>query len=273
MRLKELTLQKKNKELAYNIQQNYLIFTSFILLLTIIILITLVFFYRRNKTKNKLIIFQNSELEKFSKQINESLVEKSLLLKEIHHRVKNNLQIIISLLGIEAKEGKAKNITEFLEVSETRIQSIALIHQSLYENDQLNRINFEHYLEQLVGYLESILRTSTNNISIQIKAKNVFLNIETAIPLALLVNELLTNTFKYAYPNQEKGKVKITIEQIAEYEFKLVYFDNGIGFDESQETNQSFGINLVKMLAKQLKGTLVKVPTKGTKYSLMFKNI
>jgi two-component sensor histidine kinase/tetratricopeptide (TPR) repeat protein len=273
LRLKEITLQKKNKELAYNIQQNYLIFTSFILLLTIIILIKLVFFYRRNKTKNKLIIFQNSELEKFSKQINESLVEKSLLLKEIHHRVKNNLQIIISLLGIEAKEGKTKNITEFLEVSETRIQTIALIHQSLYENEQLNRINFKHYLEQLVSYLKAALSMEAENISIQIEVKNIFLNIETSIPLALIINELLTNTFKYAYPNQKRGKVKITIEQISEYEFKLIYFDNGIGFDENQETIQSFGMNLVKMLTKQLKGNLVKARTKGTKYSLMFQNI
>lgn len=99
------------------------------------------------------------------------------------------------------------------------------------------------------------------------------MNIETSIPLALIINELLTNTFKYAYPNQEKGKVKITIEQISEYEFKLIYFDNGIGFDENQETTQSFGMNLVKMLTKQLKGNLVKARTKGTKYFLMFQNI
>lgn len=273
LRLKELTLQKKNKELAYNIQQNYLIFTSSILLLTLIILIILVYFYRRNKIKSKLITFQNNELEKFSEQIKESLIEKSLLLKEIHHRVKNNLQIIISLLGLEAKEGKTKNITEFLEVSETRIQTIALIHQSLYENDQLNRINFNNYLEQLVSFLKAALSWEMDNITIQIEVENIFLNIETAIPMALIVNELLTNTFKYAYPNQEKGKVIIAIEQMSEYEFKLTYFDNGIGFHENQETTQSFGMNLVKMLAKQLKGNFVKVRSKGTKYTLVFRNI
>jgi two-component sensor histidine kinase len=112
-----------------------------------------------------------------------------------------------------------------------------------------------------------------DNITIQIEVENIFLNIETAIPMALIVNELLTNTFKYAYPNQEKGKVIIAIEQMSEYEFKLTYFDNGIGFHENQETTQSFGMNLVKMLAKQLKGNFVKVRSKGTKYTLIFRNI
>lgn len=148
-----------------------------------------------------------------------------------------------------------------------------MIHQSLYENEQLNRINFKHYLEQLVSYLKAAIGMEVENISIQIEVKNIFLNIETSIPIALIINELLTNTFKYAYPNQEKGKVKLTIEQISEYEYKLIYFDNGIGFDENQETTQSFGMNLVKMLTKQLKGNLVKARTKGTKYSLMFQNI
>ncbi len=210
------------------------------------------------------------ELESSKGQLSKSLHEKEILLKEIHHRVKNNLQIIMSLLNIEAQEGTTKTIEEFLEISESRIHSMAMIHQSLYENNNLDSIVFQQYLEQLVSHLATIMGVNNNAIAFQIEAKDILLEIETAISLGLIVNELLTNTFKYAFPNQEDGKVGISIQQIAENEYELIYSDNGIGYDTAEQTNVSFGLELVKMLVKELKGTVVKVPIAGTKYSITF---
>jgi len=178
----------------------------------------------------------------------------------------------MSLLHIQAKEGKIKDIGAFLEISESRIQTMSLIHQNLYESKAVDRIAFQKYLMQLIAYLKMAMDLS-DRIVFEVAAEKIHFEIETAIPLGLVVNELLTNTIKYAFPNQESGLVCISIEQITENEFTLAYSDNGIGFDTSQDENQSFGMDLIKMLVKQLNGTVSKLPFEGTKYLITFTKI
>lgn len=213
----------------------------------------------------------NEQLKTSKLQLSQALSEREMLLREIHHRVKNNLQIIMSLLKIQANEGNSKNIEDFLEISESRIQSMALIHQSLYEHSNLDSIVYQDYVEQLVSHLMSAMGSKNDTIAFQIEAKNIFLEIETAISLGLVLNELLTNTFKYAFPKQQAGEVNISIVQLAENDFELIYSDNGIGYNPAEQTAPSFGLELVRMLVKELKGTLVKVPFSGTKYCLSFR--
>lgn len=263
----------------------YEIFWIWILLiLSILILLYIVYRIGLNANKKRKILLRekiaekrlellgnSEELEMSKKQLSKSLKEKEILLKEIHHRVKNNLQIVMSLLSIEAHEGKSKKISDFLEISESRIQSMLLIHQSLYENNRFDSIVFQLYLEQLVANLKGIMGVKVANIEFKIDAKNVFITIDTALPLGLVINELLTNTFKHAFPNQRKGEVEIKIYQISETEFELIYSDNGVGFDANQNVSQSFGMDLIRMLVKQLKGTVYLEPFKGVKYRFPFK--
>ncbi len=261
-----IELKRENEELKKDIafqKEKYVLLIA--ILFCFLLLFVYYFAYLKSKSKIKKIQEKNDTIK-----LKNSKIE--LLLREIHHRSKNNLQIIMSLLHIQAKEGKIKDIGAFLEISESRIQTMSLIHQNLYESKAVDRIAFQKYLMQLIAYLKMAMDLS-DRIVFEVAAEKIHFEIETAIPLGLVVNELLTNTIKYAFPNQESGMVRISIEQVTENEFTLVYSDNGIGFDTSQDENQSFGMDLIKMLVKQLKGTVRKIPFEGTKYHITFNPI
>jgi PAS domain S-box-containing protein len=198
-------------------------------------------------------IYQQQQAEA---QLTASLEEKEVLLKEIHHRVKNNLQIISSLLYLQSDNIKDKATQEMFKDSQNRVKSMALIHEQLYQTDNLARIDLAEYIERLSNHLSRSWRA--NHISLQLKIDPLFLTIETAIPCGLIINELLTNAMKYAFPGGEGGQIWVQMQAGEDNQLTLSVKDNGVGFPKEINFRRprSLGLTLVTTLVKQLKGTI-----------------
>lgn len=206
--------------------------------------------------------------------IENSLVEKDSLLKEIHHRVKNNLQMVSSLLSLQTKNTKSKAAIEALEEGKSRVKAMALIHQKLYQNDDLSVIEMQGYIESLINSIQSVYKKGGHNINITIDAEGVELDIDRAIPFGLVLNELVSNSFKYAFPeDDENGKIYIHIRKNAEQGF-FEYTDNGVGLpeDTDERANASMGIRLMNRLVNQLQSTLnIDKTSEGVRFWFNFK--
>ena len=186
-----------------------------------------------------------------------SLKEKEVMLKEIHHRVKNNLQIISSLLNLQAAKIKDKDDLELFNESQYRVKSMAMIHELLYKSKELGKIDFTEYLNKLISSLRHSYSLK-RNINFRINVKDVFLDIETAVPFGLIINELVTNSLKYAFPHTKNCEITIDVKQTNKENLRLVYADNGIGIPDRInifETN-TLGLRLVNILIQQLGGSL-----------------
>ena len=238
------------------------------------------FGYRKNRRKNKvlkeqndIITIKNTEIETSQELLKKSLKEKELLLKEIHHRVKNNLQLIMSLLNIQARQGEYSDINDFIEKGQSRIASMALIHQNLYQRENLDKVNFQDYLENLVENLKNTFNDNDSKVVFELKAKDSFFDIETSIPLGLIINELICNALKHAFPNDLEGKIVIALEPKEEHRFELILNDNGIGITNAPKSKKSLGLELVNLLVAQLKGTINIENTFGTSYKINFQEI
>ena len=207
-------------------------------------------------------------------QIKKSLIEKEILLKEIHHRVKNNLQIIGSLLNFQTKYIKDKDALEKFKVSQNRIKSIALIHEKLYQTKNVSRIEFTSYVKSLVTHLFTVFGTDANQVSFKINANNTFLSVDNAIPCGLIINELVTNSLKYGFPDGKTGEVCIDLEY-KNTNYFLTISDNGAGIsdDINIENTGTLGMQLVKTLLIQLNAEMTMDRTNGTKYTIVFSNL
>lgn len=205
--------------------------------------------------------------------IKTSLKEKEVLLKEIHHRVKNNLQIISSLLELQenyvSEDATAVNV---LKESQNRVLSMAMIHEMIYQSHDLNQINFSEYIISLTSYLSNSYGKS--NITTNINVEQIYLNIETSIPLGLLITEIISNSLKYAFPEAEKGNITVKLLPKVE-EHEVIISDNGIGIPPNIDFNNqsTLGLRLVKSLINQLNGTIKLDRTNGTKYNITFKEL
>ncbi len=212
-----------------------------------------------------------TELKKAEDKIKASLNEKELLLKEIHHRVKNNMQIISSLLSLQSKYIKDDLTIQVLKESEVRIKAMALVHESIYLSDNLSSIPFQSYIQRLVE--EIITNYSIQSVTPRFKIDDIILNIETAIPCGLIVTELVTNSLKYAFLG---GEGIITVEFTRELDrLKLMVSDNGVGIPDSvlHGKPDSLGLLLVKMLVNQLEGELEIDNSNGTSFRIIFKEL
>ncbi|MDZ7261537.1 MAG: ATP-binding protein, partial [candidate division KSB1 bacterium] len=217
-----------------------------------------------------------TERKQAEDQIKASLKEKELLLKEIHHRVKNNLQVISSLLNLQAGYIKDTQALELFQESQNRIKSMALIHEKLYRSQNLAKIDFKEYIHNLTNYLFRSYRAFSNNIVPKIKVDNIYLGIDTAIPCGLIINELVSNAMKHAFPAGKTGKIWINFSATTNrrHSDKLVLSvrDNGVGFprDLDFRNTESLGLQLVNTLTKQLKGTIELDRSRGTKFKITF---
>ncbi|WP_339713259.1 sensor histidine kinase [uncultured Kriegella sp.] len=218
----------------------------------------------------------------FSQQSNRQIknIEKQrmaieILLKEIHHRVKNNLQVITSLLALQSmgiKEQKIKNLFSDLQ---NRVTSMALSHEMLYQTNDLQRIDYEAYIRKLVNGLINSMKEREHEIDVQVDINNIYLNIDTSIPLGLIINELVTNSLKYAF-KEDNGMIKIAIENLDDKNFRLEIGDNGVGFTNIPKKGKksSLGLTLVQKLTIQLRGKIEKDNSKkGTNYIINFQEI
>ncbi len=203
-----------------------------------------------------------------------SLAEKELLLKEIHHRVKNNMQIISSLLHLQSSRIVDTEAALVLRESEHRVKSMAMIHEALYRSDDLARIDFEKYIHDLTRNILLSFGSSLNNVSLNVNIKEKYLDIAIAIPCALIINELVSNSVKHAFPDDRPGEITISFIAVSEDIMELSVSDNGIGVpdDFDLKESESLGLKLVTRLAeRQLNGALSLELTDKTKYMIRFK--
>ncbi|HEY3249763.1 MAG TPA: PAS domain S-box protein, partial [Ignavibacteria bacterium] len=205
-------------------------------------------------------------------ELKSALYEKEILLKEIHHRVKNNLQIISSLISLQSNNTSSAS-TDFLQQTQDRVRSMALIHEQLYTSANIRSIDFEKYIKQLLSYLFSVYQNNGRSISYKVNTNKIELDPDTAIPMGLITNELVSNALKYAYKGKEKGKIEISIEPHDEINLKLTVKDDGIGLPEGFNLYNlnSLGLNLVEMLVNQLEGKWEIINKHGAKFVIIFK--
>lgn len=213
-----------------------------------------------------------SERKQAEKQIKKSLQEKEVLLKEIHHRVKNNLQVISSLLYLQSNKAVDGQTIELFNESQNRIRSMALIHEKLYQSEDLVNIDFTEYIKSLISYLFNSYKPKLNVINIQVNVAGVLLSIDEAIPCGLIINELISNSLKHAFPDNRKGKIKIKMTSNKQRKVTLTVEDNGVGFPEDLESEktETLGLKLVNNLTNQLTGTIKHLNTNGTKFMITF---
>ncbi len=269
LKLKE---QAKNIQLANQLKNIY--FAIIIILIFVATTILIFIVYRNSRKNNKALKNKNEIIVEKNKLLQKAISEKDLLIREIHHRVKNNLQLVMSLLNIQSRKNKNKEINEFIEKSQVRINSIALIHQNLYNSPNLSKVNFNDYLEQLLSSIISIQTDKTDKINFNINTNKISFDVQTAIPLGLILNELISNSLKYAFPNDEEfGQINISLIDEGKNEYCIFYEDNGIGYSDSEIKSSSIGIKLVTLLTEQLNGNISHSNDDGTKYKITFTEI
>ncbi len=253
--LKESTIKLQETELAQqSTRQTIILIIAGFLLLFILVLYRN---YKNNKEKNALLEKQNQE--------------KEFLLKEIHHRVKNNLEIVSGLLALQSAQLKDDNAINVMQESQNRVQSMSMIHQKLYQGTNLSTIEMKDYFNNLGTHvLDSFGMVQQVDIVYEMAALE--LDVDTAIPLGLIVNELLTNALKYAFPDNRKGEVKLALEQKTDELLYLEISDNGIGQNINKAAaGTGFGMQLVNLLCQQLQGKMSRLRQKGTSISFEFR--
>jgi PAS domain S-box-containing protein len=215
-----------------------------------------------------------TERKEMGEKIQKSLHEKEMLLKEIHHRVKNNLMVISSLLNIQSKYIKNKDDLDIFQESQNRAKSMALIHERLYQSTDLKRINFGDYIRTLGTDLFYTYVRDPSLITLNMDVDDLMLDINTIVPLGLIVNELITNSMKHAFPDGRNGEINIDFHK-NNAEFALMVEDDGIGFPEDLDftKTRSLGLQLVNSLTEQIDGKVELDRNKGTCFTIMFREI
>jgi len=238
---------------------------------------SMLFYNSKQKQKsNNLLSLKNEEIAEQNMVIQKSLEQKEILLKEIHHRVKNNLQIISSLLNLQSKKIKDDNVLASINEGRNRVEAMSLIHQNLYQNEEVASINMQNYLEQLMNYLSSSFKSDAKDINYEIHAHDLLFDIDTAIPVGLIVNELVSNAYKHAFNSRDNGVIYISLSSDENGKYLLKVEDDGIGItkDLNDRKSNSLGMKLVKSLGvKQLKGDLSIENRNGAYISLSFNDL
>ncbi|MCM4151341.1 histidine kinase [Arenibacter sp. N53] len=218
----------------------------------------------------------HNELHKIRTENEARIKEKDTLLKEIHHRVKNNLQTVSSLLSLQSRSIEEPRIKTLIKSSQNRVISMAMVHEMLYMRHDLSKIEYKSYVEELSDYLLRSFKGTDNNISLSIKIPDVKLGIDTAIPLGLLINEVITNALKYGIKDNDEGEIHIELLKSSSKDYILYIGDDGEGFPEniSHKNTKSLGLKLIHNLARQLKGSINRdLSKKGTNYIVKFSDI
>jgi len=211
-----------------------------------------------------------TERKKAEELIHRSLKEKAVLLKEIHHRVKNNMQVIYSLLNLQAKGIADPTVRALIEEARNRVHSMALIHEKLYGSEDLAHIDFKEYLRSLVGSIADTYKR--HDVDFSVNMEQLTLDVNVGIPCGLIVNELVSNSLKYAFPDGRKGTITLGINKNSEGRYVLTVADNGVGFSPAVDfrNTPSLGLQLVNVLTKQISGTIELSNEGGTRFTITF---
>lgn len=237
-------------EIANQLRRRQQYITLLVIGLMVVFALIAYAIYRRIDRDKKLITHQKAVLE-------ESLIEKETLIKEVHHRVKNNLQIISGLLEKQAIKTSDETTRKLLREGQNRVFSMALVHQNLYKSENLSAIDLQHYFSALVHHIQQSQQQPQHHILLEMEVADVKLSVDTAVPLGLILNELLTNSYKYAFQGLEQGRIIISFQPLGNG-YKFVVKDNGLGIPPEVDwrNSRSLGLNLVNGLVRQLAGTL-----------------
>jgi len=266
-------LQEQAKVQQIQIQKDTVVKYVFIGSVIVLILF-LALLYNSFRLKKK----KNAELEIQRQQINEQnelnkkmLIEKEWLLKEIHHRVKNNLQIVISLLNTQSAYLDNEDALMAIQNSQHRMHAMSLIHQKLYQSDNLANIDMSWYVYELINYMKECFDTD-RNINFVLEVEKTYLDVAQAVPIGLIINEAINNAIKYAFPENRKGEVIIVLKNIGESNYELQIADNGVGLPEDFENTErdSLGMNLMLGLTDQIDGTFEMKNDNGLKITITF---
>lgn len=274
---KQYETEKKDQEIAVLASENEIqslraqkqqtqIYLSIGGLILLIVLSGL--FLRQSNIRKR----NNHILEAKNKEIAKQNAERELLLKEIHHRVKNNLQIISSLLSMQTRSMQDIKAKDAMKESQSRVKTMALIHEKLYQYDNLSKINMKEYMQQLSDFLTQTYR-SEKQIHVNIDAEDINLDMDMAIPLGLITNELLSNSLKYAFQDKEGGEIYITFTEPEPGIYKLLVRDSGKGLDDNLdiENTKSLGLKLVRTLTRQINGNLKISSNPGATFEIDFR--
>ncbi|HEY9888827.1 MAG TPA: histidine kinase dimerization/phosphoacceptor domain -containing protein, partial [Candidatus Obscuribacterales bacterium] len=213
-----------------------------------------------------------SDRKEAQEKIQASLKEKELLLKEIYHRVKNNLQVIYSLLNLQSRTLSDPALKAVIKDSQSRVRAMALVHEKLYQSPDLTRINLADYVKSLVRSLLETYCLNANQIATHVEIATCGLDIETALPCGLILTELISNSLKYAFPNERPGRIVITSTPAADQHIRLTIKDDGIGLPThvNWQVVSSLGLSLVRNLAQQINAEVGIIPTAtGTEFQLL----
>ena len=267
-RIKELSSLNKlrNEQAARNRWQ-----LNALIVVVIAVLLILLLTYVNLRNKKRL----NALLDSKNQMIETSLKEKEVLLREIHHRVKNNLQIISGLLELQESLHNDENVKSVVHEAQGRIKTMSIIHEMLYQTDDLAHIRFSDYLNRLVQAIHGGFSQQKWQVEHEISDGGQTFSIDTIIPLGLMLNELVSNSYKYAFSNDKTNKLTVKLQEIAPGEFQMNYQDNGPGMPEENSSleSQSFGLKLVKMLTRQLRGNVSYQYNAGSEFIIKFKEI
>jgi len=212
-----------------------------------------------------------AQREQAEDKIKASLNEKEVLLKEINHRVKNNLQIISSLLNLQSRDIQDERTLRSFRVSQDRIRAMAMVHDKLYQSDDLARIDFGEYIKSLATDLGNSYGLASRDIDLKIDVENILLGVDTAIPCGVIVNELVANSLKHAFPGGRSGDIAISFREV-DGQYTMIFKDDGVGLPEGLDISSpsSLGLTIVNALTGQLGGTIGLVNNGGTEISITF---
>ncbi len=242
-------------------------------ILIALILVLLYSYYRTRKLKADKLALEDAVIKR-TEELQKAMGDKDLLLAEIHHRVKNNLQVISGLLQLQSNSIEDATLKKAFHEGESRVNSIALIHENLYRHETIGAIDFHEFVKDLVGKVAEIFAIGDQFIRFAIGEEKLLLNVDTAVPLGLIVNELVTNAYKYLPKNNKNNLVSITLIEVKSGEFCLLYKDNGSGISGGIDFTKanSLGLKLIKGLSSQLKGSATYNYNEGTEISIEFKS-
>jgi len=216
------------------------------------------------------LVINNIQKSKSKQLIESKNEENELLLKELHHRVKNNLQVIYSLINLQKRRLDSPELHQSLSMVQNRIKTMSLVHQNLHENDNLKEVNLESYIKTISDYLKSLYFREEKEISIQLDIENsIELSMDKAITIGLLINEILSNSLKYAFKGRQEGLITIDVQKLHSG-IQMKIQDNGIGFMPEQLNSKSLGLYLIENLVKQIQGKYELETFEGTTYLIYF---
>ena len=256
----------KDHEAVYKLNEYLIFYTGIALILIVVFMIFLVVFYYSH-----LVNTNDKALRKVNKALKIKNEEKQLIIKEIHHRIKNNLQVVISLLRLQASKVDDEKVVDMFKNTQKRIFSMALLHESLLQENDLELINANDHFKYLTENLINSYAVD-KEINIEIDIENINFGMQTLTPLGLIINEVITNSLKHAFNETKQGEIRISMRKLHDKKHEIQIADNGSGYIKKSES-KGVGTRLVSIFVKQLNGTLELLEHQGTAYRIIFDEI